>query len=131
MVNPGDWGAYLSFMRDNTLDFGVIYQDAMLQPQPPRLLDQVKQTLRLKHFSLKTEKSYVHYIREFILFHNKQHPREMEWLRSEPIYRIWQLKRTWQRLPKPLPSAPCCFCIVTWLTTMQSAIASLQPPDER
>lgn len=77
MVNPGDWGAYLSFMRDNTLDFGVIYQDAMLQPQPPRLLDQVKQTLRLKHFSLKTEKSYVHYIREFILFHNKQHPREM------------------------------------------------------
>ena len=37
----------------------------------------MKQTLRLKHFSLKTEKSYVHYIREFILFHNKQHPREM------------------------------------------------------
>ena len=38
----------------------------------------MKQTLRLKHFSLKTEKSYVHYIREFILFHNKPHPREME-----------------------------------------------------
>lgn len=37
----------------------------------------MKQTLRLKHFSLKTEKSYVHYIREFILFHNKPHPREM------------------------------------------------------
>jgi integron integrase len=50
---------------------------SMLQPQPPRLLDQVRQTLRLKHFSLKTEKSYVHYIKEFILFHNKQHPKEM------------------------------------------------------
>ena len=62
MVNPGDWGAYPSFWRDNTLNFGVIHQDAMLQPQPPRLLDPVKQTLRLKHFSLKTEKSYVHYI---------------------------------------------------------------------
>jgi integron integrase len=49
----------------------------MLPSQPPRLLDQVRQTLRLKHFSLKTEKSYVHYIREFILFHNKQHPKEM------------------------------------------------------
>lgn len=39
MVNPGDWGAYPSCERDNTVDFGVIYQDAMLQRQPPRLLD--------------------------------------------------------------------------------------------
>lgn len=49
----------------------------MTQPQPPRLLDQVKTVLRLKHFSLKTEKSYLYYIRAFILFHNKRHPREM------------------------------------------------------
>lgn len=77
MVSPGDWGAYPSCGRDNTLDFGVLYQDAMLQPQPPRLLDQLKRSLRLKHFSLKTEKSYVHYIREFILFPSKQHPRQM------------------------------------------------------
>lgn len=77
MVNPGDWGAYPSFMRDNAFNSSVIYQNAMLQPQPPRLLDQVRQTLRLKHFSHKTEKSYIHYIREFILFHNKQHPRDM------------------------------------------------------
>jgi integron integrase len=33
--------------------------------------------MRLKHFSLKTEKSYLYYIRDFILFHNKRHPREM------------------------------------------------------
>jgi len=32
----------------------------MSEPQPPRLLDQVRQALRLRHFSLKTEKSYVH-----------------------------------------------------------------------
>ncbi len=49
----------------------------MPEPQPPRLLDQVRQSLRLRHFSLKTEKSYVHYIRDFILFHNKRHPKEM------------------------------------------------------
>ena len=49
----------------------------MSQPQPPRLLDQVRQSIRLKHFSLKTEKSYTHYIRDFILFHNKRHPKEM------------------------------------------------------
>jgi integron integrase len=45
--------------------------------QPPRLLDQVRESIRLKHFSLKTEKSYVHYIRDFILFHDKRHPKDM------------------------------------------------------
>ncbi|HEY9649127.1 MAG TPA: site-specific integrase [Coleofasciculaceae cyanobacterium] len=45
--------------------------------QPPRLLDRVRQAIRLKHFSLKTEKSYLYYIKDFILFHNKRHPREM------------------------------------------------------
>jgi len=33
--------------------------------------------MRLKHYSLKTEKSYVHWGRQFILFHKKRHPQEM------------------------------------------------------
>jgi Phage integrase, N-terminal SAM-like domain len=33
--------------------------------------------MRLKHFSLKTEKSDLYYIRDFILFHNKRYPREI------------------------------------------------------
>jgi integron integrase len=41
------------------------------------LLDQVKQVMRLKHYSLRTEESYIHYIRQYILFHNKRHPKEM------------------------------------------------------
>jgi integron integrase len=45
--------------------------------QPPRLFDQVKTIARLKHFSLKTEKSYLFYIRDFILFHKKRHPKDM------------------------------------------------------
>ena len=49
----------------------------MTQPQQPRLLDRVRQSIRLRHFSLKTEKSYVYYIRDFILFHQKRHPNEM------------------------------------------------------
>ena len=49
----------------------------MAPSKPPRLLDQVREVARLKHFSLSTEKSYVHYIRDFILFHNKRHPKEM------------------------------------------------------
>lgn len=43
----------------------------------PRLLDQVRTVVRTKHFSLSTERAYVGWIRRFILFHHKQHPREM------------------------------------------------------
>ena len=43
----------------------------------PKLLDLVRETLRLKHYALRTEEAYVHWIRRFILFHNKRHPREM------------------------------------------------------
>jgi integron integrase len=49
----------------------------MIPIPPPRLLDQVKQTCRLKHFSLKTEKSYSYYIRDYIYFHNIRHPKDM------------------------------------------------------
>lgn len=43
----------------------------------PRLLDQVRTVIRVKHFSLSTERAYVAWIRRFILFHHKKHPREM------------------------------------------------------
>jgi len=45
-------------------------------PQPS-LLDQVRAVLRLKHYSIRTEEAYVQVIRRFILYHRKQHPREM------------------------------------------------------
>ena len=45
--------------------------------QFPRLLERVRQVARLQHFSPKTEKSYLYYIKDFILFHHKRHPREM------------------------------------------------------
>jgi integron integrase len=46
-------------------------------PQPPRLLDRVRITLRARHCSRRTEKAYVAWIRRFILFHGKRHPSEM------------------------------------------------------
>lgn len=49
----------------------------MESSKPPRLLDQVRQAIRFRHYSLKTEKSYVYYIRNFILFHQKRHPKDM------------------------------------------------------
>src|SRR5262245_14669082 len=43
----------------------------------PRLLDRVRDALRVRHYSRKTEKTYTGWIRRFILFHGKRHPREM------------------------------------------------------
>ena len=46
-------------------------------PSQPRLLDQVRDRIRLKHYSIRTEDTYVEWIRRFILFHGKRHPWEM------------------------------------------------------
>lgn len=43
----------------------------------PRLLDQVREAIRYKHYSLRTEDVYVYWIRFFIRFHDRRHPREM------------------------------------------------------
>lgn len=43
----------------------------------PKLLDQVRHAARLRYLSRKTENTYVVYIRRYILFHNKRHPRGM------------------------------------------------------
>jgi integron integrase len=42
------------------------------------LLDQVRQAIRLRHYSPRTEEAYVSWIRRFILFHKKRHPADME-----------------------------------------------------
>jgi len=45
--------------------------------EQPKLLDQVRKLMRMRHMSHKTERAYVSYIREFILFHDKRHPKNM------------------------------------------------------
>jgi integron integrase len=55
-------------------------QTAGIPATPPRLLDQVRASLRARHYSVRTEKAYVGWIRRFILFHGKRHPETM----SEP-----------------------------------------------
>ena len=46
-------------------------------PTPAKLLDQVRDKIRVKHYSIRTETQYVQWIRRFILFHGKRHPKEM------------------------------------------------------
>lgn len=53
-----------------------------------RLLDQLRERIRYKHYSLSTERTYVHWVRAFIHFHNLRHPREMGKLEVE-AYLMW------------------------------------------
>jgi len=55
----------------------LIPPPAPSSPQSPKLLDQVRNKIRFKHYSLRTEQAYVDWIRRFILFHRKRHPVEM------------------------------------------------------
>ncbi len=52
-------------------------------PPPRRLLDHVRDVLRMNHYSKRTEEAYVGWICRFILFHGKKHPREMGALEVE------------------------------------------------
>ncbi len=50
-----------------------------------KLLDEVRAVLRIKNYSYRTEKSYIRWIRKFILFHNKRHPQDM----AEPEIKLF------------------------------------------
>jgi integron integrase len=51
--------------------------DKMTLSISPKLLDQVAAKIRLKHYSHRTELSYLHWIKRYILFHGKRHPKDM------------------------------------------------------
>lgn len=48
-----------------------------MEKPPKNLLDRVRDAIRLKHYSYRTEKTYVQWSRRYILFHHKRCPSEM------------------------------------------------------
>ena len=52
-------------------------QNNLNLPQPPKLLDQVVAKMRVKHYSLRTEKSYTDWIKRYIWYFDKTHPKDM------------------------------------------------------
>jgi integron integrase len=59
----GEIMSYINRLSDNT--------------RKPKLLDQVRLAIRTRHYSIRTEEAYVQWIKRFILFHHKRHPKEM------------------------------------------------------
>jgi integron integrase len=50
---------------------------APIVPQPKKLMDQVREALRTKHYAYRTEQTYVDWIKRYIIFHKKRHPKDM------------------------------------------------------
>jgi hypothetical protein len=56
---------------------------------PAKLLNRARQRIRLKGYSIPTELPYVSWIRRFILFHNKRHPRDVGKDEIEAYLELW------------------------------------------
>jgi integron integrase len=56
--------------------------------EKPRLLDQVRSVIHVRHYSRRTEDAYIYWIRQYILFHDKRHPAEMGKVEVE-TYLTW------------------------------------------
>ncbi len=55
----------------------MVDSQPQLALQQPKLLPRLREAIRLRHYSLKTEKSYVYWTRYFIHVHKLRHPQEM------------------------------------------------------
>src|SRR5437899_6726478 len=61
----------------NRASQGAVLISSLSSAPKPKLLDRVRDAIRTRHYSYRTEKAYVHWIKRFIFFHNKRHPIEM------------------------------------------------------
>src|SRR5581483_3313585 len=60
----------------------------------PKLLDRLREKVRLKHYSIRTEQVYIDWARRFILFHGKRHPKDRVRLKSKRFSRTSQSSAT-------------------------------------
>ena len=61
----------------SALSAPLLRETGAAQSPKPKLLDRVRHAVRARHYSRRTEKAYVHWIKRYIFFHGKRHPAEM------------------------------------------------------
>ena len=69
--------SYLLLSEDTLAATHGVREAGPVGAPKPRLLDRVRETVRARHYSRRTEKAYVHWIRRYIFFHGTRHPAEM------------------------------------------------------
>src|SRR5437667_464692 len=80
---------YSAHMSSNSTLFFWRRDMSGVRPFPtrsqPKLLEQVRDAIRARHYSLRTEEAYVRWVKRFILFHDKRHPRDMGLQEGQPV----------------------------------------------
>ena len=110
--------------------------DSTAFASPPRLLDQLRERIRVKHYALRTERIYVGWVRRYILFHGKRHPRDMGALEIEAFLSHLALVRGVSSATQNQAKAALLFLYkevlgavdLPWLTEVVAAKASRRPP---
>ena len=74
MSTPAQYGGFVS---DRDRYYGPPGSSLVTEVRKPKLLDRVRQAIRSRHLSRRTEESYVGWIKRYIFFHGKRHPAEM------------------------------------------------------
>ena len=77
--------------------------------EPPRLVTRVRDRIRFKHYSLRTEEAYVDWIKRFIVFHNKRHPSELGAVEVEAFLTNLAVERNASASHRIKPRAPFYF----------------------
>lgn len=103
---------------------------------PRRLLDQLRERIRFRHYALRTERLYVGWVRRYILFHGKRHPREMGALEIEAFLSHLALERSVSSATQNQAKAALLFPYkevlgavdLPWLTEVVAAKASRRLP---
>ena len=104
-------------MSDNTLN--------VVSPDRPRLLEVVRERLRVKHYSIRTEKSYVGWIKRYIHFHGKRHPRDMGKAELEAFLSALAVKRNVYS-PSTANAALVCAALTLPKVTAPGPLCSVQ-----
>ncbi len=73
-----------------TQEYGfVAEQKTAYSGRPPKLLDRLREALRSRHYSRRTEQTYCHWVKRFIFFHNVRAPKEWRWQWIFPQENRW------------------------------------------
>jgi hypothetical protein len=80
----------------------------------PKLLTQLSQAIRSRHYSRKTEATYIHWIKRFIFFHNVRHPKDMAEPEINAYLRTCQRLNTKSGIMRYYLSLQACFKPQDW-----------------
>jgi integron integrase len=71
------WENCLSFFPTRMTEAASPPANPAIESRSPRLLDQLRYRIRFRHYSVRTEDAYVQWVRRYVVFHGRRHPREL------------------------------------------------------